>query len=80
MRMVKLSVLVAGVLFGAVFLFPLPQTAWAQGAVLIDENNVPLIHGIRKKPRKARVCLDYGKTRLGDGTPYRVVEDRKSVV
>ena len=51
----------------------------AQQAGFIDSSGKPIVLGARKKPRTASVCLDYGKTRFQDGSPYRIVEPDRTI-
>ncbi|MCP5086320.1 MAG: M23 family metallopeptidase [Rhodobacteraceae bacterium] len=53
--------------------------AQAQEPVLEKADGSPVIHGAKSKPRRARLCSDYGSTRSYTGHPYRVVEKTRIV-
>lgn len=62
----------------AAFCIP-PTFGNAQEPAFFEADGRPAVHGAKKRPRKARLCLDYGKTRFGDGTPYHVVEPDRTI-
>lgn len=60
-------------------LFVLGSAASAQETILIGASGKPIVIGAKKKPRKAGLCLDYGKTSLGNGQPYLIVEPTRTI-
>lgn len=57
-----------------------PQIAIAQEASILGANGKPIVYGVARGFRnKGGLCLDYGATRLRNGTPYRVVEPARTI-
>ncbi|WP_170766380.1 M23 family metallopeptidase [Ruegeria lacuscaerulensis] len=75
------SVIVTYILAVSVFSLSLilASAVSAQETSLIGSDGKPVVIGAKKKPRKSGLCLDYGKTRLGNGRPYRVVEPTRTI-
>jgi murein DD-endopeptidase MepM/ murein hydrolase activator NlpD len=69
--------------FAAAFtlLLSAPHPLSAQEPVLVGPKGKPVIHGVSKRfRRKAGLCLDYGRSRLRNGKPYRVIEPERTVI
>ncbi len=57
-----------------------PAPGTTQEQAFIEASGKPIVIGVSERHRRtAGLCLDYGKTRLCNGAPYRVVEPTRAI-